>query len=125
VNRIIDEVEKDYLKENRPEFGIGDLVDVHVKIVEGEKERIQVFSGTVIARKGSGMRETFTVRRMVQGEGVERVFPVNASSVADVKVRRKADVRRSKLYFLRGRRGRAARLREQRGKAGAGGGEEV
>ncbi len=120
MNRIINDIEKEYLRDDRPQFDIGDLVDVHVRIVEGEKERIQIFSGTVIARKGSGMRETFTVRRMVQGEGVERVFPVNAPSVADIKVRRRAKVRRSKLYFLRGRRGKSARLKERRGHSASG-----
>jgi len=114
VNRIINEVEKEYLKDDVPEFEIGDNVDVHVKIVEGDKERVQIFSGTVIARKGSGMRENFTVRRIVQGEGVERVFPIHSPSIVDITVRRKAVVRRSKLYYLRTRRGKSARLRERR-----------
>lgn len=114
MNQIINDIEKEYCKKDRPEFGIGDTVDVHVRIVEGDKERVQVFSGTVISRKGSGMREAFTVRRIVQGEGVERVFPVNAPSVVDVKVRRMSKVRRAKLYFLRERRGKSARLKENR-----------
>ena len=114
MNRIINEVEKEYLKDDVPEFEIGDNVDVHVKIVEGDKERVQIFSGTVIARKGSGMRENFTVRRIVQGEGVERVFPIHSPSIVDITVRRKAVVRRSKLYYLRTRRGKSARLRERR-----------
>ena len=115
MNQIINEIESEYLRKDRPDFAIGDTVDVHVRIVEGEKERVQIFSGIVIARKGSGMRETFTVRRMVQGEGVERVFPVNAPSVVDIRVRRRSKVRRSKLYFLRSRRGKSARLKEKRG----------
>lgn len=114
MNQIINDIEKEYRRKDPLDFGIGDTVDVHVRIVEGEKERVQIFSGTVISRKGSGMREAFTVRRIVQGEGVERVFPLNAPSVVDVKVRRRSKVRRSKLYFLRARRGKAARLKEKR-----------
>lgn len=112
---IIEDIEKQYAKKQVPDFQIGDVVDVHVKIVEGDKERIQVFSGTVIARKGSGTRETFTVRRIVQGEGVERVFPLHSPNVVDIAVGRRAKVRRSKLYYLRARRGKSARLREHRG----------
>lgn len=114
MNRIIDDIEKDYIKDEKPVFEIGDTVDVHVKIVEGEKERVQVFSGVVIARKGSGIRENFTVRRTVQGQGVERIFPLNSPNIVDIKVNRKARVRRSKLYFLRSRHGKAARLKERR-----------
>ena len=117
MNQIIDNVEKGYMKDDVPEFEIGDTVDVHVKIVEGDKERVQIFSGTVIGRKGSGMRESFTVRRIVQGQGVERVFPIHSPSIVDIKVRRKSNVRRSKLYFLRDRRGKSARLKERRGPA--------
>ena len=115
MNEIIKDVEKDYLKSEVPDFEIGDTVDVHVKIVEGEKERIQIFSGVVISRKGSGMREAFTVGRIVQGEGVERVFPLHSPNTVDIKVRRRAKVRRAKLYYLRDRRGKAARLKERRG----------
>lgn len=115
MNEIIKDVEKDYLKSEVPDFEIGDTVDVYVKIVEGEKERIQIFSGVVIARKGSGMREAFTVRRIVQGEGVERVFPLHSPNIVDIKVRRRAKVRRAKLYYLRDRRGKATRLKERRG----------
>jgi large subunit ribosomal protein L19 len=89
-------------------------VDVSVRIVEGEKERIQVFTGTVIARKGAGVNESFTVRRIVAGEGVERVFPLHSPRVAQIKVVRKAHVRRAKLYFLRNRIGKATVLRERR-----------
>jgi len=112
--RIIREIEKEYEKTSVPEFGVGDTVDVHVKIVEGDKERVQVFTGVVVARKHSGVRSTFTVRRIVQGEGVERVFPVHAPSIVDIRVGRKAKVRRSKLYYLRRLTGKAARLRERR-----------
>ena len=107
----IKEVEQAYCKKKVPNFKIGDTVDVHVEIQEGDKTRVQVFTGTVIARKGSGIRETFTVRRIVQGEGVERVFPLHAPSIARVKVQRKGRVRRAKLYYLRGRTGKATRVR--------------
>merc|ERR1712146_507034 len=86
-----------------PQFEIGDTVDVHTKILEGQKERVQVFTGTVIARSGQGVRETFTVRRMVAGEGVERKFPIHSPRVAKVEVKRSGVVRRAKLYFLRDR----------------------
>ncbi|HUU43397.1 MAG TPA: 50S ribosomal protein L19 [Planctomycetota bacterium] len=111
---LMDDVRKDAMKETLPEFRIGDVVDVHVKIVEGEKERIQVFNGTVIARRGSGMGETFTVRRIVAGEGVERVFPIHSPAVVDVQVVRRGHVRRAKLYYLRDRTGKSARVREKR-----------
>ncbi len=99
-------------------FTIGDTVDVHQRILEGSKERIQVFQGVVIARKGEGLRETFTVRRVVQGEGVERVFPLNSPRIAKVEVKRTGQVRRAKLYYLRDRVGKATRLRERKGKGG-------
>jgi large subunit ribosomal protein L19 len=102
------------LKETPPEFEIGDTVDVHTKILEGEKERIQVFTGTVIARSGSGINETFTVRRIVAGEGVERKFPVHSPRIDKIEVKRASVVRRAKLYFLRDRVGKAVRLKERR-----------
>ncbi|MCP4710079.1 MAG: 50S ribosomal protein L19 [Planctomycetes bacterium] len=101
------------IKEKPPQFNVGDTVDVHVKIVEGEKQRIQVFSGTVIGRKGSGINEMFTVRRIVNNEGVERIFPLHSPSVVAVKVKRSGIIRRSKLYFLRDRVGKATRLKEK------------
>jgi large subunit ribosomal protein L19 len=107
-------VEQDSIKAERPEFEIGDTVDVHCLIHEGEKTRTQVFSGTVIAKSGSGTREMFTVRRIVAGEGVERKFPVNSPRVAKVEVKRSSVVRRAKLYFLRDRIGKAVRLKERR-----------
>lgn len=100
------------LKEQIPTIEIGDTVNVSVKIREGEKERIQAFEGTVIARKGSGVAETFTVRRLSYGVGVERVFPIHSPNVADVKIVRKGKVRRAKLYYLRGRVGKAAKVKE-------------
>ena len=106
--------EKASLKDNAPQFDVGDTVDVHTRIMEGEKERIQVFNGVVIARSGSGSREMFTVRRIVAGEGVERKFPLHSRKVADIVVKRRAVVRRAKLYYLRDRVGKAVRLRERR-----------
>jgi large subunit ribosomal protein L19 len=102
------------LKREIDKFRIGDLVDVHQRILEGEKERVQVFSGVVIARKGEGMRDMFTVRRIVQGEGVERTFPVNSLRVSKIEVKRTGIVRRAKLYYLRDRVGKATRLRERK-----------
>jgi len=107
------------LKADVPQFEIGDTVSVSVRIIEGEKERIQVFTGAVIARKGSGIHETFTVRRIIAGQGVERIFPLHSPRVAEVKVVRKAHVRRAKLYFLRKRIGKATVLRERRKPVGA------
>ena len=101
------------LKEQPPVIEIGDTVNVHVKIREGEKERIQAFEGTVIARKGGGVAETFTVRRLSYGVGVERVFPIHSPNVAKVDIVRKGRVRRAKLYYLRGRQGKAARIQEK------------
>jgi len=101
------------IKEKPPQFNIGDTVEVHVKIVEGEKQRIQLFTGTVIGRKGSGINEMFTVRRIVNNEGVERIFPLHAPNIVAVKVKRSGVIRRSKLYFLRDRVGKATRLKEK------------
>jgi large subunit ribosomal protein L19 len=107
-------VEQKNLKAEVPQFAIGDTVDVHTKILEGTKERIQVFTGTVIARSGSGSREMFTVRRIVSGEGVERKFPLHSPRIDKVEVKRSGVVRRAKLYFLRDRVGKAVRLKERR-----------
>jgi large subunit ribosomal protein L19 len=110
------EHEKPFLRKERlGEFGVGDTVDVSVMIREGDKERIQVFSGTVIARRGTGLGESFTVRRIVQGEGVERIFPVHSPKVVKVDVKTRARVRRAKLYYLRSRQGKATRLKERMG----------
>jgi large subunit ribosomal protein L19 len=114
TNAIMDLVEQTSLKENPPEFEIGDTVDVHLKILEGTKERIQVFTGVVIGRSGSGSREMFSVRRIVAGEGVERKFPVHSPRIDKIEVKRSGVVRRAKLYFLRGRVGKAVRLKERR-----------
>ncbi len=112
--QILALVEQSSLKAEPPHFDIGDTVDVHTRILEGEKERIQIFNGVVIARSGSGTREMFTVRRIVQGEGVERKFPLHSPKIAKVDVKRSGVVRRAKLYFLRDRVGKAVRLRERR-----------
>lgn len=117
-NRLIAKAEEAGLRKEVPEFEIGDHVDVHQKILEGEKERTQVFSGLVISRKGEGMREMFTVRRIVQSEGVERTFPLNSPKIAKIDVKRSGKVRRAKLYYLRDRVGKeATRLRERKKKA--------
>ncbi len=114
MKRVVRELERQHMKDKIPEFGIGDTVDVYVRIVEGEKERTQIFNGTVIRRKGSGMRETFTVRRIVQGEGVERTFPIHSPKLARVEVKRRGKVRRAKLYYLRDRVGKATRVKERK-----------
>jgi large subunit ribosomal protein L19 len=111
-------VEDSTLRKDRFKFEIGDQVDVHLRIMEGEKERIQIYSGTVIARRGGGSRATFTVRRIVQGEGVERIFPLHSPRIAAVEVKRSGRVRRAKLYYLRERVGKSTKLRERRGRAG-------
>ena len=108
-------IAQDSLKAEKPSFSVGDTVKVDVKIREGERERIQVFEGTVIAINGSGVTETFTVRRVSYGVGVERVFPVNSPNVADVKVVRYGKVRRAKLYYLRDRVGKASKVKEKIG----------
>jgi large subunit ribosomal protein L19 len=106
-------IEKRWLKSDVPAFEVGDTVRVHVKVIEGEKERIQVFEGVVIAKKGTSNRETFSVRKVSYGVGVERVFPVHSPFVEKVEVVRSGRVRRAKLYYLRSRQGRAARIAER------------
>src|SRR5687768_8522555 len=114
--QILKSVEKSSLKpaEEIASFAIGDTVDIHTKILEGDKERIQIFSGVVIARSGSGAREMFTVRRIVAGQGVERKFPLHSPRIAKIDVKRSGVVRRAKLYYMRERSGKATRLRERR-----------
>ena len=119
INKIIESVEKNHLKKEALQFDIGDTVDVHTRIIEGEKERIQVFSGTVIMRKGRGINETFTVRRIVNNEGVERIFPLHSPFISKVVVRRSGESRRAKLFYLRERVGKAVKLVEKRPTAGA------
>ena len=111
---LIEVLEKEQLRSDIPKFAPGDTVRVHARIVEGTRERIQVFEGVVIARQGSGVRETFTVRRIASGVGVERLFPVHSPRIAKIEVTRRGIVRRAKLYYLRGLTGKAARIREKR-----------
>ena len=115
---VIEELEKEHVGEltaekNVPEFSAGDTLRVSVKVVEGERERIQVFEGVCIGRKNAGLNSSFTVRKISYGEGVERVFPLYSPSVAAIEVVRRGDVRRAKLYYLRGRRGKSARISEK------------
>jgi large subunit ribosomal protein L19 len=112
-NRFMELVEQSSMKETLPKFEIGDTVDVHVRILEGEKERIQIFNGVVIAKSGTKTREMFVVRRIVQGEGVERKFPVHSPRIANIVVKRSGKVRRAKLYYLRDLSGKAVRLKER------------
>lgn len=107
---LLDAVESKSIKQKVPHFEIGDTVDVRCSIKEGDKERVQVFTGTVIARKGRGINETFTVRRIVDNEGVERIFPLNSPNVLDIRPVRSGKTRRAKLYYLRKRTGKAVRL---------------
>jgi large subunit ribosomal protein L19 len=117
-NRLMEVVEAAAMRKDVPEFTIGDTVDVHQIILEGTKERTQIFNGVVIARKGEGLREMFTVRRVVQNEGVERIFPLHSPKIKKIEVKRTGEVRRAKLYYLRDRVGKATRLRERKGKGG-------
>ena len=112
MNEIIKNIEAAQLKESVPEFHVGDTVRVHNKIKEGNRERIQIFEGTVIKRQNGGARETFTVRKNSTGIGVEKTWPLHSPSVADVEVVRKGKVRRAKLYYLRDRVGKAAKVKE-------------
>ena len=108
MNRIIDLIEKEQLKGDGAKFKVGDSVRVHTRVVEGDKERIQIFSGIVIGRKGRGLNASFTVRRISYGEGVERVFPANSPRIAKVEVETEGKARRAKLNYLRGRKGKEA-----------------
>ena len=110
---ILDAVESKNIKDNIPHFEVGDIVDVHCRIKEGDKERTQVFTGTVIARKGRGINETFTVRRIVNNEGVERIFPLHSPNIVDIKPVRSGKTRRAKLYYLRKRTGKAVKLAQR------------
>ena len=113
MSNIIDTIERENMKTDVPEFSIGDTVAVFVKIIEGKRERVQKYEGTVIARKNGGIRETFTVRRLVQGSyGVERTFPIHSPKIDHIEIVRKGDVRRAKLYYLRERTGKAAKVKE-------------
>jgi len=110
----LDQIEGAQLRDDIPKFGPGDTVRVHVRVIEGGRERTQAFEGVVIARKGGGIRETFTVRKISFGVGVERIFPVHAPIIQTIEVLRRGDVRRAKLYYLRDRVGKATRIKEKR-----------
>jgi len=111
---IIDLVEQEQLRQDIPQFRAGDTVRVNVKVVEGNRERIQAFEGVVIRRKGGGLRETFTVRKISYGVGVERTFPLHSPRIESIKVLRRGQIRRAKLYYLRALRGKAARIKEKK-----------
>ena len=112
--KATDLIDNDSLRTDIPDFAPGDEVKVHVRVVEGNKERVQVFQGNVIARQGSGLQETYTVRKLSYGVGVERTFPLHTPIVAKIEVVKRGDVRRAKLYYLRDRNGKAAKIREKR-----------
>lgn len=117
---IFDTISSEQLKDTKlPAFGVGDSVKVFVRIKEGDKERVQAFAGTVIARDGKGHTETFTVRRISYGEGIERIFPVSSRSIEKLEVERAGDPRRAKLYYLRGRSGKKTKIREGRSRVAA------
>lgn len=113
MNNIIEELEKEQMSREVPAFGAGDTVVVNVRVKEGERERIQAFEGVVIARRNRGLNSSFTVRKISHGEGVERVFQTYSPAVESVQVKRRGDVRRAKLYYLRERQGKAARIKEK------------
>ena len=114
MNPIIEQVEKEQLKQDITPFNVGDTVKVYVKVVEGDKERVQAYEGVCIAKKGSGIRENFTVRRVSFGIGVERTFPLHSPRITKIEVTHKGKVRRAKLYYLRDRQGKAAKIKEVR-----------
>ena len=111
---IMRELTSDQLRSDHPDFGPGDTLRIHVRVVEGEKERVQIFEGVVIQRKGAGIRETLTVRKITQGVAIERIFPLNSPRIAQIEKIRRGKVRRARLFYLRGRKGRAARIKEKR-----------
>ncbi|CCE22454.1 MULTISPECIES: 50S ribosomal protein L19 [Methylotuvimicrobium] len=113
MSNIIDVLEKEQLRNDIPEFGAGDTVVVNVKVKEGDRERIQAFEGIVIAKRNRGLNSAFTVRKISHGEGVERVFQTHSPIISDIKVKRRGDVRRAKLYYLRNLTGKAARIKEK------------
>lgn len=114
TNPIIKELDKQSLRDDIPKFRAGDSVKVHVKVVEGNRSRVQVFAGTVIAKNAGGVQEAFTVRKVSFGVGVERTFPLHSPIIDKIEVERRGDVRRAKLYYLRGLRGKAAKIKEKR-----------
>ncbi len=114
MNQLVEQIGKENLREDLPEFRPGDQVRVHVRVIEGNRSRIQVFAGAVISRTGSGIAEAFTVRKVSFGTGVERTFPLHSPIIEKIEIERRGDVRRAKLYYLRGLRGKAAKIKEKR-----------
>ncbi len=112
MNKLIESIEKEYVRDDLQKFNIGDTIKVWVKVVEGTRERLQAFEGVAIARKNGGCRETFTVRRLSHGVGVERTFPLNSPKINKIDIVRRGKVRRAKLYYLRGRVGKSAKVKE-------------
>ncbi|MFZ4683493.1 MAG: 50S ribosomal protein L19 [Terrimicrobiaceae bacterium] len=120
MSTIIDKIESEQIKKDIPAFRVGDTVKVHTRVIEGDKERIQIYSGIVIGRKGTGLNSNFTVRRVSYGEGVERVFPIHSPRIARIEIERKGEVRRAKLNYLRSRKGKSATtVKEKSEKAAA------
>ena len=113
MNKVIEAIEKEQITKDVPDFSPGDTVIVQVKVKEGNRERLQAFEGIVIAKRNRGLNSSFTVRKISHGEGVERVFQTHSPAVSNIKVKRRGDVRRAKLYYLRGRTGKAARIKEK------------
>jgi large subunit ribosomal protein L19 len=113
MSRVIDQIEQEQLKKDVPDFAPGDTVVVQVRVTEGDRERLQAYEGIVIAKRNRGLNSAFTVRKMSHGEGVERVFQTHSPAIAEIKVKRRGDVRRAKLYFLRDLSGKAARIKEK------------
>ncbi|MGA0850103.1 MAG: 50S ribosomal protein L19 [Chthoniobacterales bacterium] len=116
---VLDKIEAEQLKKDVAKFGVGDTVKVHTRVIEGDKERIQIYAGIVIGRKGTGVNENFTVRRVSYGEGVERVFPLHSPRIAKIEVEKKGAVRRAKLNYLRNRKGKSATTVKEKARAGA------
>ena len=113
MSKLIDEIEREQLKSDVPDFSPGDTIIVQVRVKEGERERLQAYEGVVIAKRNRGLNSAFTVRKISHGEGVERVFQTHSPAVADIKIKRRGDVRRAKLYYLRERSGKSARIKEK------------
>lgn len=113
MSRVIDELEREQMKQGLPDFAPGDTVVVQVRVTEGDRERLQAYEGIVIAKRNRGLNSSFTVRKVSHGEGVERVFQTHSPAIADIKVKRRGDVRRAKLYYLRDRSGKSARIKEK------------
>ncbi|MFI5334735.1 MAG: 50S ribosomal protein L19 [Chlamydiales bacterium] len=124
-NKLIQSIEEEFLKKDLPHFRVGDTINVHMRIAEGEKERIQLFSGTVIARRGSGLSESVALYRFSYGAGMERVFMIHSPKIAKIEVMKTGKVRKSKLYYLRGAFGKAAKVKEQIGHVAAAAPKEV